>query len=197
MSGMGSAQSRDLSRLSSHELLSRARRGDRGALSALFARQIPGLRQWARGRLPRWARDIADTTDLIQDAVLQTIRRLEGFETRGHGALAAYLRCSVQNRIRDEFRRFDRRPDEIAVDDAHPDLGPSPLSEAIDAQNRERYLKALALLKQEERELIVGRLELGYSYEQLAILTGRVRPDSARVAVRRALMRLAEEMAHG
>ena len=197
MADPGSARPGDLSRLSSRDLLSRARRGDRSALSALFARQMPGLRRWARGRLPRWARDIADTTDLIQDALLQTVRRFDAFEDRGRGALAAYLRRGIQNRIVDEYRRFDRRPDEVLIDDEHPASGSSPLADVIDAENRERYLAALSRLKPDQRELIVGRLELGYSYEQLAVMTGRARPDAARVAVHRAMMKLAEEMSRG
>jgi len=40
----------------------------------------------------------------------------------------------------------------------------------------------------------VGRIDLGYSYEQLAIVSGRVTPDATRVAVRRALVRLAKTM---
>lgn len=183
-----------LSRLSSRELFVRARRGDRSALSVLFARQIPGLRRWARGRLPRWVRDVAETADLVQDALLQTIRRIDHVELRGQGALRAYLRQAIVNRIHDEFRRFDRRPDEVPLTEEWPDQGPSALARAIDGQNRERYVAALARLRRDERELVVGRLELGYSYEQLAVLSNRTTPDAARVAVRRALLKLAGEM---
>lgn len=69
-------------------LLQRARGGDRAALNAMFARHIPKLRRWASGRLPRWARDLADTHDLVQDTVLQTFKRImDAFEPRGEGAL--------------------------------------------------------------------------------------------------------------
>jgi DNA-directed RNA polymerase specialized sigma24 family protein len=74
---------------SSRELLRRARAGESRALSALFHRQRGALIRWARGRLPRWARNVADTADLVQDVLLQTFRRLEGFDNRGHGALQA------------------------------------------------------------------------------------------------------------
>jgi hypothetical protein len=37
-------------------------------------------------------------------------------------------------------------------------------------------------------------VELGYTYEQLALLTGKRRTDSARIALHRALVRLADEM---
>jgi RNA polymerase sigma-70 factor (ECF subfamily) len=164
-------------------------------VSALFATQIPALRRWASGRLPRWARDIADTTDLIQDAVLQTFRRLDRIDLRGRRALQGYLREAVQNRIFDELRRFSRRPPSDPLDERSPTLAPSPLTEAIDAENRQRYLAALRRMTDDQRELVVGRIELGYSYEQLALLSGRATPDAARVALRRALLRLAEEMA--
>lgn len=50
-------------------LLTRARAGDAQALDDLFARYLPGLRKWASGRLPRWARDLIDTPDLVQDVL--------------------------------------------------------------------------------------------------------------------------------
>ena len=39
------------------QLLRRYRDGDKQALDELLERQIQPMRQWARGRLPRWARD--------------------------------------------------------------------------------------------------------------------------------------------
>jgi RNA polymerase sigma-70 factor (ECF subfamily) len=87
-----------------YSLLQRAKGGDREALEILFARHIPTLRRWTSGRLPHWARDMADTHDLVQDTVLQVFKRVEVFEPRGDGALQAYLRQAVMNRIRNEFR---------------------------------------------------------------------------------------------
>src|SRR3954465_14689948 len=71
---------------SSIHLLDRAKAGDRGALDALMARHLPRLRRWASGRLPRWARDMADTQDLVQETLLQTFKGIERFEPRGEGA---------------------------------------------------------------------------------------------------------------
>src|SRR2546428_405791 len=92
-------------------LIERARAGDELALGQLFARHLRPLRRWASGRLPKWARSIADTDDLVQDTLLQTFKRIEAFEPRHAGALHAYLRQAVLNRIRDELRRKGRRPD--------------------------------------------------------------------------------------
>ena len=152
------------------------------------------LRRWARGRLPRWARTIADTADLVQEALVHTLRRLDDFEPQGHSALQAYLRRAVDNRINDEFRRIARRGLAGALDDGQPDGRPSPLDEAVARQTEARYRAALARLRPGDRRLVVGRVELGYSLEQLALLTNRSRVDTVRVALRRALERLALEM---
>ena len=63
------------------QLLARAREGDEGALDEVFARSIPPLRRWARGRLPRWARGLMDTDDLVQDTVISTLRQIDVFGT--------------------------------------------------------------------------------------------------------------------
>lgn len=179
---------------STTSLLERARSGDSAAIDALFARCIPPLQRWARGRLPQWARDMADTHDVVQDAVVQTFKRIETFEARGEGALQAYLRQAVMNRIRDHIRRVGRRPQTDELDTQHEDDGPSPLEQAVGQEAVARYEAALARLSEADRELIVASIELGYNYEQLAEATGRRSADAARKAARRALVKLAEEM---
>ena len=178
-------------------LLERARAGDRTAVDALFARCVPPLRRWARGRLPRWARDMADTHDVVQDAVIETFKRMDTFDARGEGALQAYLRQAVMNRIRDHIRRVGRRPATTELDTQLEDDSPSPLEQAVGQQAVERYEAALARLTDTDRELIVATVELGYNYEQLAEATGRRSADAARKAARRALVKLAEEMDRG
>ena len=73
--------------------------------------RLPQLRKWARGRLPQWARSLADTQDLVQDAVMRALPKLESFEVRHPGALQSYLRQAVQNRIYDEVRKVGTHPD--------------------------------------------------------------------------------------
>src|SRR5687768_1921182 len=66
-------------------LLERAQAGDAEALDALIARFLPRLQRWATGRLPGWARDLADTHDLVQETVVQAFKKIEKFEVRGEG----------------------------------------------------------------------------------------------------------------
>jgi RNA polymerase sigma-70 factor (ECF subfamily) len=178
------------------ELLALAKRGDQKALESLFARYARPLRRWAHGRLPKWARDVSDTPDLVQDVLLETFKRIEHFEPRSEVALQAYLRQAVMNRVRDELRRHRRRPGTVELDSRHVDDGPSPLETAVGEETIERYDEALQRLQESERDLIVGRVELGLSYEELADLLDKPSPEAARKAAQRALVRLAEEMKH-
>jgi RNA polymerase sigma-70 factor (ECF subfamily) len=186
----------DKSAAISAELLARAKAGDARAISTLFERHGPELRQWARGRLPRWARTVADTTDVVQDVLLRTFRRIDRFEDRGRGALRGYLRRSVMNRIHDEMRKVVRRPagqlEERLFD--LPGEQPTPFDSAVDSERARHYKAALATLTEEERLLVVGRIELGYNYDQLALIGARATPEAARQAVRRAVKKLAERM---
>ena len=185
------------------QLIVRARSGDEAALEQLFARHREPLRRWTHGRLPKWARQLVDTDDLVQDALLQTFRRLEEFEPRGPGALQGYLRAAVVNRLRDELRRSGRVPPGLDLDTAvHTemlvaDARESPLEQAIGRENLQRYERALARLDVDDCEAIIGRIEMGYTYQELAALLGKPSAEAARKATPRALIRLADEMRHG
>jgi RNA polymerase sigma factor (sigma-70 family) len=179
------------------QLLQRARAGDRSALDALVARYLPRLQRWASGRMPIWARDVADTDDIVQEAVLRTFARLDEFEPRREGALQAYLRQAILNRIRDELRRAASRPPSIELDPHSPDPGASPFEHAVGTEMAERYEAALTSLSDDDREAIVARVELGGTYEEVAAALGKPTADAARMAVGRALLRLAEAMGRG
>src|SRR4029079_17996264 len=101
-------------------LIQRVRDGDKDSLERLIQRHLAPLRRFVSGRLPRWARDLSDTDDLVQDALLRTFKRIEDFEVRVVGALQAYLRQVVMNRLRDELRRKGRVP--VLVDGDDVDL---------------------------------------------------------------------------
>ena len=182
---------------STFDLVELTKAGDREALNRLFTRYLPALRRWASGRLPRWTRDLMDTDDLVQETVIRAVKRMDRFESRHEGALQAYLRQAIVNRIRDEVRRTQRSPMATALDENASDQGASPLEAAIGTEALERYEAALARLRPEEREAIVTRVEMDGSYQEVAQALGKPSADAARMAVSRALLRLAEEMTRG
>ena len=180
--------------VSSVELVRRAQAGDDQALGQLFERYLPLLRRWTTGRLPGWARDLVDTDDMIQEMVFKTLRNVNTFEPRHDGAVAAYLRQALNNRIRDEVRNAARRPRVQEIPEVLPDPHASPLEMAIGSEALRRYESALGRLSDDDRELVIARIELRMGYEEVASATNRSSADAARMAVGRALVRLASEM---
>lgn len=71
----------------------------------------------------------------------------------------------------------------------------SPLDLAIAAERLDRYERALRLLTDNERALVIARLELGLTWPEVAEATGRPSANAARMAVARALLRLSERIA--
>jgi RNA polymerase sigma-70 factor (ECF subfamily) len=171
-------------------LLARARKGDAVALEALMGRYLTRLQRWASGRIPSGARGLLDTDDVVQDALLNTFRRLDHFEPRHDGALLAYLREAVANRIRNELRRHVPPRDTSIELDALPSELRSPLEAVVSRQALERYERALSQLDESERAAIVGRFEMGYSYDALARAIERPSAEAARKLTERALRRL-------
>jgi RNA polymerase sigma-70 factor (ECF subfamily) len=176
------------------DLLDRARAGDRLALDELFARHTPLLKRWAHGRLPQWARQAMDTIDIVQDTMLGLFKNLNGFEPRGEGALQAYLRQALINRIRRQLRNAAVRPTNVSLAPDFVDDGTSPLEAAIGQQSLEAYESALANLPSDVRAAVVSRVELGLSYADIAAILDKPSADAARMTVARAIVRLAEDM---
>ena len=182
---------------SESRLLQRVRRGSRGAAEVLFGRYGSWLRRCIRGRLPQRVRNSVDTSDVVQETLRYTFARLDWFESKRASALRAYLRRVAENRIRDELRRATRRRDAIAPEQPFraSEAGAPQLRQLADDDAWRRYLDGLRRLRPRERRLIVGRVELGYNYRQLALLERLPSTDAARMALRRALIRLSDVMA--
>jgi RNA polymerase sigma-70 factor, ECF subfamily len=177
-------------------VLEKAKGGDRSAVRILIERARPPLRRWTHGRLPDYARDSANTEDIVQDAVLRTLKHLETFEHRTVDALQKYLRTAVVNGIRDAVRRVRRRGVAAELSENLHDAGPSPEVQAILSQRSEKFIEALGRLRPVDRQLLVWRIELGYSNEEIAQRSGKT-VDAVGMAVNRAVKRLRMKMEPG
>ena len=186
------------SRQSSHErqmdgdtsmaLLLRAREGDAAARDDLVQRYLPAVRRWASDRLPAGVRDLADPGDLVEDSLTEAVARFEHIEPRHHHAWHACVRLGILDRIRDLCR-------EASDGQGAAEPGSSPLENAIGHDATQRYEAALGRLTDVDREAIVGRIEFGLGYADLAAYLSQPSEDAARIAVNRALVRLAALMA--
>jgi RNA polymerase sigma-70 factor (ECF subfamily) len=179
---------------STFELLARARSGDDHAVDRLFTRYLPPLKRYAHGRLPQYARHAADTQDLVQETLIQVLKHIRTFESRHEGGFQSYLRQAVLNRVRNAIRDSGRRPGETGLDEAMPATESSPLEQAIGAERLEHYDAALARLRPIDREIIIAKVEMGCTYQEIATSFDLPTADAARKAAQRALLKLAEEM---
>lgn len=166
----------------------------RPRIEQLFASLLPFLERWARGRLPAFARRRMDSGDLVQDAVVNALRRAGQLDQLNPECLRLYLQTSILNRIRDEIRRASLGEVRNGPLPAITDRSPGPLDDAIESEERRRYRVALLTLGEEDQMLLVGRIDLAMSYEDLALVTRRPTPEATRAAARRAALRLARAM---
>jgi RNA polymerase sigma factor (sigma-70 family) len=176
-------------------LLAKVREGDEGARTRLVVRYMTLLRRWAHGRLPPRARHLADTEDLVQLTLIHALDGVDRFEPRREGAFLAYLRTILLNEIRGAARRVEAVPDQEELPVDLRDRHRSPLEEVIGAQAIERYEAALSMLTEEQRQAFVLRVEMGFTYRQVAEAMGGPSDDAARMLVARATSRLSELMA--
>jgi RNA polymerase sigma-70 factor (ECF subfamily) len=175
-------------------LLQRIRGGDAAARDRLLARYLPLLRRWAHGRLPGKARGFADTDDLVQITLLRVLKQLERFEPRHEGAFLAYLRRILINAMRDEIARAATRGRQEPIGEDLRDSAASPLEAVMGRDMLDRYETAFAALGEEQQEAVFMRIEMGFTYEQIAEAMGKNSANTARMLVARALARLAETM---
>jgi RNA polymerase sigma factor (sigma-70 family) len=176
------------------DLVARVRTGDQDAWAALINRFLRPLTQLGHNRLRGQARGMTDTDDVVQDALINTVKRLDRVDCGNRGALSAYLRRAVLNRIVDAARRSSRMTSDDDAIAAARDRGPSPLDHLLDKEETQRYRAALATLAPRDRTLIVLRLRHQLPYRDLANRLGLSSPDAARMASMRAFCRLAEAL---
>ena len=136
---------------------------------------------------------MADTEDLVQESLLEGIRRIDHFESRHEGAFLAYLRQILVNKLRAELRR----PRSQNYHENHENLDSVKALPLLDDLDREAFLdyeKALSQLKSKAREAIILRFEFGLSFGEMAAVMGKASADAARMSVNRALRHLAAAM---
>ena len=176
------------------ELLEHLKDGNAAARDELIRRYWPRLERWAHGRLPAAARDLYETGDLVQETILAALKRLEEFEPRHDGSLPAYFRTAILNRIRTLAVRSKKRGEKVDLESAVVDAGPSPLEEALGSDALDRYERAMSRLRPDDRDAVHLKVELGLTYSEIARELEKPTVSAARMAVSRALCRLAMEM---
>lgn len=181
---------------STAEMLQRVANDDTAARDQLFRQFLPIVTRWAHGRLPHYARDLSDTHDIVQIALMRALDQIDQFDALREGAFLAYLRKIMLNNIRMEIRRVTRRNRHGLPETEHEleDPEASVVSQLIGQDVLDRYEAGLMQLSAKAREAVILRVEFGYTFEEVAIATDTPNANSARMLVTRSLVQLAEAM---
>ncbi|MEE4295736.1 MAG: RNA polymerase sigma factor [Wenzhouxiangella sp.] len=177
-------------------LLQRVANDDAAAREQLIQQFLPTITRWAHGRLPQYARDLSDTQDMVQIALMRALDQIDQFDAVREGAFLAYLRKILLNNIRMEIRRVTRRNQHGVHEPEHEVQDPeaSVVSRLIGQDVLDQYEAALMKLSAKAREAVILRVEFGYTFEEIAMATDTPNANSARMLVSRSLVQLAETM---
>lgn len=205
----GSSRSGDLDLGQTVQLLGRAKHGDAQALNDLCARYGERLRTVVRLRLGIRLRSKLESCDVVQDALLKALPRMQDAEFATSGAFFHWLTAIVENHIRDMADHYAagkrdagrERPLEVRQPGSQSIAGPignlatsgTPSMAAARAEESLQLEAAVDALPDEQKEaLLLVRYE-GLSLAEAGEKMGRT-PDAVRMLVARAIVRLGRDL---
>lgn len=184
-----------------HELLRRARGGDRAALQKLLDHHMDWLRRFVRSRMRQGLRRDLDSTDAVQDVLLGALRSDLLRQATDVEHFRALLAKAAERDLIDRARytrraRRDRGREQSVHGDtswrsrAPVDSGTRPSQAAIRGERMAWIRLAMQRLSPSDRELLELRVWRGLDFDAIGDRLD-VAPDAARMRVNRALGRLA------
>ena len=168
-------------------LVERAQGGSDDAVRDLLAQVRPAVLRYATARLGR--RDVAE--DVTQEVCLAVLTALPTYQDTGR-PFRSFVFGIAAHKVADAHRVAYRTRDVPTEDlpDA-PDDAPGPEDVAVRTDEGRRAMELLALLPDDQRDLLLLRVAAGLSAEEVGGVLGMT-PGAVRVAQHRALNRLRE-----
>ncbi|HZN72157.1 MAG TPA: RNA polymerase sigma factor ShbA [Micromonosporaceae bacterium] len=172
------------------ELVERAGRNDPDAVAALLALVRPGVVRYCRARLGRITGAFATADDVAQEVCIAILSALPRFRDQGR-PFSAFVFGIAAHKVADAQRAALRRPTNALLDTEHdrPDPAPGPEQQAVASDLARRLASLLGHLSDTHREIVVLRVAVGLSAEEVGGVLG-MSAAAVRVAQSRALARL-------
>lgn len=183
-------------------LLVRVQAGDRRALDALLARNLPWIRAQVRRRMGAALRSKEESSDVVQDAVIEFLTYGPRVRLGSEASFRGLMCRIVEHTLSDQHdwwtarRRTLNRERPLAADtvldlDAPRAPGPDPAEEAARREWEAWIRLGLELLDAGERRVIVLRKWEGREYAAIGRELG-CSEDAARMRCNRAMASLAD-----
>ncbi|MEM7286975.1 MAG: RNA polymerase sigma factor [Actinomycetota bacterium] len=168
-------------------LLEAARRGESAAFQTLFERISRPLRAFAA------TRGAGDPDGLVNEALAEAFRGLPTF-VGGEDAFRGFVFHIARRRLVDEYRRSSRRVRTVPITERIDAI--SPADPAREVTSRDRAVRLVSALTEDQRDVILLRVVADLSIEETAAALGK--PITAIKALqRRALGTLRRKIAEG
>lgn len=190
-----------------HDLLQRARTGDRRGFDLLFERYRPYLERRIAGRLDPKLRPRLDASDVVQETQLEAFRRFADYVQRQPMPFHLWLWKTAYERLlnlrRDHVEAARRSvarevplPEQSSVQLALRlfAAGPSPSDALTRRETGLAMHQALAKLEEEDREMLLLRYVDDLTNQEIAQMLG-LSPGAASKRHGRALLRLHQALA--
>jgi RNA polymerase sigma-70 factor (ECF subfamily) len=162
-------------------LLDRARSGESEAISALYRQFLPGVYWYIAARVP----DRGTAEDLTSEVFLEMVEGINKVRANGEAMFASWLFQVARVTVAGYYRKHKHIPTSISLEASlweedsspmtttvsHPDADPVHWTEA-----RDEWLivaQAINALTEEQRQVLVGRLILGYDVTTVAQMVGK------------------------
>ncbi len=158
-------------------LLNRARSGESEAISTLYRQFLPGMFGYIATRVPD--RSIAE--DLTSELFLKMIEGLHRVRTSDEAGFAAWLLQIARATVAGYYRKRENQPLLVTLDPINGE-GDEVLASQIDtdpvllAEVRAEWgvvVQAINTLTEEQRQVLVARLIMGYDVATVARMIGK------------------------
>ena len=176
------------------ELLRSAKGGDKRSLDLLLARYEGRLLERIRLMMGDQARSAAESSDFLQETLLDVARGIEGVAIETEAQLLCWMTEIARNNIRSEVRRqrersFDSFTALLRADGAPHEEGVSPPSDIARAEELHRLAECLEQLPADHRQVLELRHFDDLRFEEIAQRMGRS-ANAVQLLHMRALVRL-------
>lgn len=166
------------------QTLAQAKQGDAEAITALYRHFLPCVFRYIAARVP----DRSTTEDLTSEVFLKMVEGIEKVRAIEEASIAAWLLRVARITVASYYRQREKQPQFVSftpvdgegdtwinesyiLSTLHPDTDPVLRSEA--REDWDAVVHAINSLTEEQRQVLVGRLILGYDVATVARMIGK------------------------
>lgn len=169
-------------------LATQAATGDQAAVDRLLRHVREMTHRYCQARLGSTPGSAHTVDDAVQEVCLSVLDSIEDYRLE-EGSFEAFVYTLASRRVADQLRTLYRVPVPVADIPDEVEIDPTPEEAAMASEDARMARDLLSLLPDTQRELLILRVVVGLSSEEVADVLDMT-PGAVRVAQHRALSKL-------